>query len=90
MDGVTVLVAALLSFTIVDIIKRGRQSRLLSLFAHVASLARLALPFGFGRAAPGSMDAGATTKPPRSSAQAGRPSPTAKAGRVRSKRARKR
>jgi hypothetical protein len=94
MDLVTVLVAALLSFAIVDIIKRGPKSRLLSFLAHLLSLARLSLPFGLGRQAQGSQAQGsrplAAPAKPRSGAFPGRPSPTGKAGRVRPKRARRR
>ena len=44
-DAFTILIAAVLSFTLVDLIKRRRNARIYLFVTHLWSLARLALPF---------------------------------------------
>jgi len=44
-DALTILIAAVLSFTLVDLIKRRRNARIYLFVTNLWSLARLALPF---------------------------------------------
>lgn len=45
-DVLTILIAAILSFTLVDLIKRKRNARIYLFVTGLWSLLRLALPFG--------------------------------------------
>lgn len=49
-DVLTILIAAILSFTLVDLIRRKRNARIYLFFAGLWSMARLSLGFGPARA----------------------------------------